>query len=80
LGALADNGGRTGTMALLAGSAAIDAGNNTICAAAPVSNRDQREYTRPADGDNNGSVICDIGAFEARAVAPPHVYMPLIVR
>ena len=61
LGALANNGGPTQTMALGAGSAAIDAGNNATCPAA-----DQRGFAR-ADGDGNGSVICDVGAYEAAA-------------
>ncbi|MFN2178221.1 MAG: choice-of-anchor Q domain-containing protein, partial [Candidatus Promineifilaceae bacterium] len=38
---------------------AIDAGDNTTCAAAPVNNLDQRGITRP----NN--TTCDIGAYEA---------------
>jgi hypothetical protein len=59
LGALADNGGPTDTMALPAGSPAIDAGTNVGCPAT-----DQRGVTRP-----QGSA-CDIGAFEL-AVNPP---------
>jgi CSLREA domain-containing protein len=61
LAALADNGGPTQTMALNSGSAAIDTGDATVCAAAPVSNRDQRNYIRPAGAG------CDIGAFESGA-------------
>jgi hypothetical protein len=38
LGPLQDNGGPTYTMALLPGSAALDAANDVICAAAPVNN------------------------------------------
>ena len=53
LGPLADNGGTTFTRALLPGSPATDAGDNTAC---PDS--DQRGVTRP-----QGSV-CDIGAYE----------------
>jgi predicted outer membrane repeat protein len=53
LGPLADNGGPTQTIALLTGSAAIDAGNNSTCAAT-----DQRGITRPQ------SAACDIGAYE----------------
>ena len=64
LDSLADNDGPTYTMALLAGSLAIDAANNTICAAAPVNNLDQRGAIRPAGSS------CDIGAFEYGAVFP----------
>jgi len=71
LGALASNGGPTQTRALGAGSVAIDAGDNTTCAAAPVSNLDQRSVVRPQDGDGNGSSICDIGAFELAPAPPP---------
>ena len=65
LGELADNGGATKTHALLAGSAAIDAGDNDACAAAPISNLDQRGDERPVDGDGDGTAICDVGSFEA---------------
>lgn len=57
LGALADNGGFTQTMALGVGSPAINAGNNATCAAA-----DQRGVTRPQ------GAACDMGAYEAEAV------------
>lgn len=65
LGSLQNNGGPTNTHALLQGSPAIDAGNNTVCPAT-----DQRGETRPKDGDGNNSVICDIGAFELVNSAP----------
>ncbi|PXX88367.1 hypothetical protein DIT71_17455 [Marinobacter vulgaris] len=55
LGSLNDNGGFTQTMALNAGSPAIDAGSNSVCPAS-----DQRDYLRE-DG------ACDIGAFEFNA-------------
>ena len=55
---LADNGGITQTFALLTGSPAINAGDNTTCAAAPVNNLDQRSVSRPQGGQ------CDIGAYE----------------
>ena len=58
LGALADNGGLTQTFALLTGSSAINAGDNTTCAASPVNNLDQRGITRPQGGQ------CDVGAYE----------------
>jgi hypothetical protein len=58
LGPLADNGGPTQTHALLTGSPAIDAGDDTTCAAAPVNDLDQRGVSR-AQG-----ALCDIGAFE----------------
>jgi chitodextrinase len=54
LGPLADNGGATPTMALLPGSAAIDAGDDAVCPAT-----DQRGVTRPQGAH------CDIGAYEA---------------
>ena len=55
---LANNGGPTQTFALISGSQAIDAGDDTTCTNSPVSNLDQRNTTRP-DGTH-----CDIGAFE----------------
>ncbi len=65
LGPLADNGGPTRTHALLSGSPAIDAGTNTGCPGA-----DQRGVIRPQDGNDDGSAVCDIGAFEADIKAP----------
>lgn len=65
LGELADNGGATKTHALLAGSVALDAADADACAAAPISNLDQRGNVRPVDGNGDGSAICDIGSFEA---------------
>lgn len=53
LGTLANNGGPTQTMALLAGSPAIDTGT---CTGAPAT--DQRGMARPQN------TLCDIGAFE----------------
>jgi hypothetical protein len=69
LGPLRDNGGPTHTMALGVGSAARDAANDAICAAAPVNNLDQRGIARP-QGPH-----CDIGAVEAilHPLFPPHV-------
>jgi CSLREA domain-containing protein len=59
LGPLQDNGGPTLTHALLFGSPAIDSGDNSACGAS-----DQRGFTRPMDGDGDGTATCDIGAFE----------------
>jgi hypothetical protein len=67
LDALNANGGPTPTQKLLTGSAAIDAGDNATCSAAPVSNVDQRGDLRiPAGGP-----ICDLGAFEVQRVVTP---------
>jgi hypothetical protein len=54
LGPLADNGGPTPSMALLAGSPAIDAADSAGCP-----DTDQRGIARPF------GAACDIGAFEA---------------
>src|SRR5262249_47264482 len=59
LGPLQNNGGPTKTHALLAGSPAIDAGDNS---GAPAT--DQPGLARARGGDGNGSKIVDIGAFE----------------
>lgn len=59
LGGLEDNGGFTLTHALGTDSPAIDKGNPEVC---PVV--DQRAYTRPTDGDNDGKEGCDMGAYE----------------
>ncbi len=58
LGPLQNNGGPTWTMALGEGSAALDAGDDAICAAPPVNNFDQRGIVRPQ------GLHCDIGAVE----------------
>jgi hypothetical protein len=66
LGTLKNNGGPTQTMALLAGSPAIDSGDNV--ANDPVNGMplttDQRGFSRKKDGNGNGIAIIDIGAFE----------------
>ena len=59
LGPLQDNGGPTFTHALLPGSPAIDAGDNTACPST-----DQRGAPRPA------GLACDIGAYESGSLAP----------
>jgi hypothetical protein len=50
---------------LLAGSPAIDGGDPTTCAAAPVSNLSQNGLIRPS------GAACDIGSFEFSSPAPP---------
>jgi predicted outer membrane repeat protein len=60
LSSLAYNGGSTQTMALLAGSPAIDAGDDGSCPST-----DQRGATRPQ------GLHCDIGAYESSFSAPP---------
>ena len=62
LGPLAYNTGSTKNHALLPGSPAIDAGDNS---SSPTS--DQRGIPRPQDGDDNGTQICDIGSYELMA-------------
>jgi hypothetical protein len=70
LGPLQNNGGPTQTRALLRGSPAIDAGDNSAC-----SSTDQRGIVRPANGGI--SLTCDIGAFE---FLPFSEFMPIILR
>lgn len=62
LDVLTSYSGYTQVFPLLSGSPAIDAGNSTVCAAAPVSNLDQRGSTRLK------GLSCDIGSFESDVV------------
>jgi hypothetical protein len=71
LGPLQNNGGPTDTMALNAGSDAVDGGTDAICGAPPVNGLDQRGISRP-QGPH-----CDIGAFEALA---PQAYLPTVMK
>lgn len=73
LGPLQDNGGATWTRALLPGSFAIDAGDNTAC-----DSFDQRGATRPYDSLGYGA-HCDIGAYEAQ-FSTRHSFLPIIFR
>jgi len=69
LGALANNGGETDTMALLTGSAAFNAADAARCPST-----DQRGLPRPSLGG------CDIGAYELQPPPPPPVLKPTIKR
>jgi hypothetical protein len=57
-------------MGLQMGSPAIDAGNPDASGAVTEICResDQRNVARPFDGDDDGTAVCDIGAFELSAV------------
>ena len=61
LGPLTNNGGSTLTHYLKSDSPAIDTGDN---AAENCPVEDQRDATRPQDGDNGSTATCDIGAYE----------------
>jgi predicted outer membrane repeat protein len=61
LGPLANNGGRTKTHALLAGSPAIDKGDN---ADQPPTDQRGAGFARKKDGNFDGIARVDIGAFE----------------
>jgi hypothetical protein len=69
LGPLADNGGRTRTHTLLAGSQAIDAGNPAaVAGAGGVPMLDQRGVARIQDGNGAAPTVIDIGAYERAPV------------
>ncbi|HEY7779045.1 MAG TPA: right-handed parallel beta-helix repeat-containing protein, partial [Ktedonobacterales bacterium] len=68
LAALANNGGPTQTVALLATSPALDTANPATCPAA-----DERGITRPQGAG------CDIGAFELQASGPPPIDATLAI-
>ncbi|MGH8502200.1 MAG: choice-of-anchor Q domain-containing protein [Gammaproteobacteria bacterium] len=68
---LANNGGPTLTHPLVAGSPAIDAIVNGTC---PSPEADQRGVARPQDGNGDGGMACDIGAFELAAAPVQKVF------
>jgi predicted outer membrane repeat protein len=72
LGPLSDNGGPTLTHALLPGSLAMDAGSMPDCLST-----DQRGFYRPFDGNGDGVLGCDIGAFEFHFHL---LYLPMILK
>ena len=61
LGALRNNGGLTQTMALLAGSPAIDRGDNGLL---PPTDQRGFGFARKKDGNGDSVAVVDIGAFE----------------
>jgi CSLREA domain-containing protein len=74
---LASNGFPIETHGLGAGSPAIDRGEPTGClgwnpsgASDFLFTTDARLFPRPTDGDGDTVATCDVGAFEAEAVAP----------
>jgi hypothetical protein len=64
LGPLANNGGTTRTLALLAGSPAIGNGDAAVCRLSPVDGNDQRGAKRNALSRG----VCDIGAYDTGGV------------
>jgi len=79
LGALANNGGQTLSMALQTGSPAIDAGNPAGCvdSLGAALLFDQRGYFRHANGGEG--LRCDMGAFEYQSMQPSVLHLPLIL-
>ena len=83
LGGLANHGGPTLTQLPHAASAAIDGGDDFVCAAPPISQADQRGVFRPLDGNGDGFAHCDIGGVERQpsdADSVPWLWLPLIRR
>jgi hypothetical protein len=76
---LTNNGGPTKTIALLAGSPAIDKGSNVALPNTPLST-DQRGDGFPRTSDDpaiaNAAIGTDIGAFELPAPTPPPTPTP----
>lgn len=73
LGPLQNNGGPTETHALLPDSEALDAVAGGAC---PPPMTDQRGIARPQDGNNDGTIACDMGSFE---VVISQLFLPLVI-
>ncbi|MDD3646896.1 MAG: choice-of-anchor Q domain-containing protein [Candidatus Dojkabacteria bacterium] len=61
---LDDNGGGLETHALLQASPPVDYSSNCYDAFGRLVTNDERLEDRPVDGDENGSAVCDSGAYE----------------
>lgn len=72
LAPLANNGGATKTHSFNGPSAAVDAGDQGGCRVDGSGTLffDQRRYARTVDGNNTGTVFCDLGALEYMAPDP----------
>ncbi len=70
---LADNGGETKTHALQNTSMAVDAGDSLINNP-PSGDQRGEEFPRVQDGDENGSKIIDIGAYELADPNSPELF------
>ena len=75
LGPLQNNGGNTETHALLSTSLAIDAAEESSCP-----ETDQRGVTRPFDGDDNGTAVCDVGFYEFQSSSEQYIFLPLLLK
>ena len=64
LDVLQNNGGNTDTHALLGNSPAIDRIPNGLNGCGSTYTTDQREVTRPLDGNADSTDACDVGAYE----------------
>lgn len=82
LGPLQDNGGATFTHALPEASPAIDTGNpvKTGSGGNACLKTDQRNVTRPQDGNGDGVSRCDIGAYEAAGIPPQALLVTVNIR
>lgn len=71
---LADNGGFTLTHAVPYGSPVVDSGSLS----SGFLPTDQRGFTRPFDGNSDGTATTDMGAYECEFIVG--VFLPLILR